>query len=89
MPVYNCEKYVARAVESILAQTFKDFEFLIVDDGSTDSIAGHPPRICLPRSANKAVQPPEHRLPRGPERDAGRARGEYIARMDADDVAPA
>ena len=37
MPVYNCEKYVAKAVESIPAQTFKDFEFLIVDDGSTDA----------------------------------------------------
>ena len=37
MPVYNSEKYLAKAVESILTQTFTDFEFLIVDDGSTDS----------------------------------------------------
>ena len=36
MPVYNAERYVAEAVESILTQTFTDFEFLIVDDGSTD-----------------------------------------------------
>ena len=36
LPVYNCERYVAEAIESILAQTFTDFEFLIVDDGSTD-----------------------------------------------------
>jgi glycosyltransferase involved in cell wall biosynthesis len=36
MPVYNAERYVAQAVESILAQTFTNFEFLIVDDGSTD-----------------------------------------------------
>ena len=33
MPVYNTEKYVAQAIESILAQTFTDFEFVIVDDG--------------------------------------------------------
>ena len=36
MPVYNAKRYVAEAVESILAQTLADFEFLILDDGSTD-----------------------------------------------------
>ncbi len=36
MPVYNAERYVAQAVESILDQSLNDFEFLIVDDGSTD-----------------------------------------------------
>ena len=34
MPVYNGEKYVAESIDSILAQTFTDFEFIIVDDGS-------------------------------------------------------
>ena len=37
MPVYNSERYLPKAVESILAQTFTNFEFLIVDDGSTDA----------------------------------------------------
>jgi glycosyltransferase involved in cell wall biosynthesis len=36
MPAYNAERYIAEAVESILAQTYTDFEFLIIDDGSTD-----------------------------------------------------
>ncbi len=36
MPVYNTERYVAAAVQSVLEQTFTDFEFIIVDDGSTD-----------------------------------------------------
>lgn len=37
MPNYNCEKYIAEAIESILNQTFTDFEFIIIDDGSTDN----------------------------------------------------
>src|SRR5215471_12615570 len=40
MPVYNGERFVRPAIESILAQSFSDFEFLIVDDGSTDGTAG-------------------------------------------------
>ena len=36
MPVYNADRYLAEAIESILAQTFGDFEFLVLDDGSTD-----------------------------------------------------
>ena len=36
MPNYNCEKYISEAIESILNQTFSDFEFIIIDDGSTD-----------------------------------------------------
>lgn len=36
MPIYNAEKYVAEAIEIILAQTFRDFEFLIIDDGYSD-----------------------------------------------------
>lgn len=37
MPVYNGEKYLRECIDSVLAQTFTDFEFIIVDDGSTDS----------------------------------------------------
>ena len=39
MPVYNGEKYLREAIKSILNQTFRDFEFLIIDDGSTDKSA--------------------------------------------------
>ena len=36
MPVYNSEKYVVRTVESVLAQTYDNYELIIIDDGSTD-----------------------------------------------------
>jgi glycosyltransferase involved in cell wall biosynthesis len=85
MPVFNGEKYLGQAIESILGQTFGDFEFLIVDDGSTDrsleicrSYAD--PRIRLERNgANLGLITT---LNRGIER----AGGEFIARMDGDDI---
>ena len=87
MPVYNAEQFVAEAVESILNQTFGNFEFLILDDGSTDGsleilrrYADRDPRIHLTSRANKGVVASLNEL-------LDQARGEFIARMDADDVA--
>ena len=87
MPAYNVEKYVAEAVESILSQTFGDFEFIIVDDGSTDgtgailsAFARKDDRIRLIRQENKGLC--------GARNAANaQARGELLAIMDADDVA--
>jgi len=36
MPVFNSEKFISRAIKSVLGQSFKDFEFIIIDDGSAD-----------------------------------------------------
>ena len=87
MSVYNGEAFVAEAVESILTQTFQDFEFLIVDDGSTDrsarilaDYAGHDPRIRVLSQQNRG-------LIASLNRGLNEAQGVYIARMDADDVA--
>lgn len=85
MPAYNCETYVAEAVSSMLSQTFADFEFLVIDDGSTDATRAvlesiHDPRLRVvsnPRNLGLIAT-----LNRGLELAGGR----YIARMDADDI---
>lgn len=85
MAVYNGQRYVREAVESILNQTYTDFEFIIVDDGSTDETATildsfDDPRIV--RSKNEE----NIGLSRSLNKGLAMARGEYIARMDADDI---
>jgi glycosyltransferase involved in cell wall biosynthesis len=86
MSVHNDRRYLPAAVESILRQSFEDFEFLILDDGSTDGSADYlarveDPRIQLVRNeANLG-------LTRSLNRGLDLAEGLYLARMDADDVA--
>jgi len=87
MPAYNAEKYVVDAVQSIMAQTFRDFEIIIIDDGSTDAtgpilegLAAKDDRVRLIRQENKGICG---------ARNIGNhlARGEFLALMDADDIA--
>jgi glycosyltransferase involved in cell wall biosynthesis len=84
-PAYNIAKYIGETVDSVLRQTFHDFEYLVVDDGSTDNSvdvikahAGDDPRFRLVQG--------EHRGPSA-ARNAGirEAKGQYIAFVDGDD----
>lgn len=84
-PVYNGAPYLREAIESILSQTFVDFEFLIINDGSTDESAEiiksyRDPRIRLVEN--------ERNLGLAATRNRGLALavGEYIAKMDCDDI---
>ena len=86
MSVYNGERFLKKAIMSILAQTYKDFEFIIINDGSTDNsqqisdeFKGKDQRIRLITRGNKG-------LIRSLNEGISLANGEYIARMDADDV---
>lgn len=87
MPVYNAELYLKEAIDSILNQTFSDFEILIIEDGSTDRSKSiifdyHDSRIkVFENKENLGVV-----LSRN--RGIDNCTGEYIALMDADDVAP-
>ena len=86
MPAYNSQRYVGAAVESVLAQTFTDFELILVDDGSSDGtldilkkFAARDPRVRLISRPNTGIVAALN--------DAiAAARGEFFARMDSDDI---
>jgi glycosyltransferase involved in cell wall biosynthesis len=85
MPVYNTATYLGEAISSVLSQTFSDFEFIIINDGSTDDsetvISGfHDIRIRYFR--NERNMGLVYTLNRGIDE----ARGQWIARMDGDDI---
>lgn len=85
MPAYNAETYIRDAINSILTQTYSDFEFIIINDGSTDNTANivreyNDNRIVF--IDNKNNQGLINVLNYG----LSIAKGEYIARMDADDI---
>lgn len=85
MSVYNGAAHLAEAMESILTQNFTDFEFIIIDDGSTDET---PAIIAAHDDARiKACRNDENMgLTRSLNIGLDHARGKYIARMDADDI---
>src|SRR5690606_37017335 len=87
MPVFNSEKYLVEAIESILSQTFSDFEFLIFDDGSTDR-SGDIIRMYAARDARilSDFSPVNKGYVVHLNEGIQRARGRYIARMDSDDI---
>jgi glycosyltransferase involved in cell wall biosynthesis len=86
MPVYNAEQYLSEAVESILAQSFTDFEFLIFDDGSTDRSYEILERYALRDERIRLFAKPHCGYVTWLNEGIQLARGVYIARMDADDI---
>lgn len=85
MPVYNGEKYVNKSIKSVLDQNFKDFELIVINDGSTDStlekiklfldvrikVINNNTNLGIQKSLNIGLK---------------KAKGDYIARIDADDI---
>lgn len=87
MPNYNCEKYIEQAIQSILKQEFQDFEFIIIDDASTDAsweiiskYAKIDTRIVPLRNEKN------QKICKSLNRWLEIAKGKYIARMDSDDI---
>lgn len=85
MPVYNGEKYVVEAIESILNQSYKDYEIIIVNDGSTDNTFDKI-RSYLQLSNTKYVEQRNRGLPAALNTGIKASSGEYIAFLDCDDV---
>lgn len=87
LPVHNAAAYVEKTIDSVLTQTFADFEFHIVDDGSTDDTAERVRRAMGDDERVEFVQQSNAGFAETLNRMLKRARGEYIARVDADDIA--
>ncbi|MDR1322219.1 MAG: glycosyltransferase [Gracilibacteraceae bacterium] len=85
MPVYNAEAYLARAVDSVLAQTLRDLELILVDDGSTDSS----PALCDAYAARddrvRVIHQKNGGAPAARNAGIAAASGDYIGFMDSDD----
>lgn len=86
MPAYNAGKYLKVAIDSILNQTFKDFELIIINDGSSDNTED----IILSYDDSRIVYIKNERnlkLMKTLNKGIDKAKGEFISRMDSDDQA--
>ncbi len=86
MPVYNAEKYIVEAIESVIAQSYERWELIVVNDGSTDSTFSllegfDDERIVIKTQENSGVSAARNR-------GLALAKGEYITFLDADDLLP-
>jgi glycosyltransferase involved in cell wall biosynthesis len=86
MSVYNGERYLAAAVRSVLGQTLRELELIVVDDGSTDDSLHILREIEATDSRLKIISRPNTGIARALNEGLATARGEFVAKMDADDV---
>ena len=86
MPVYNCAQYLREAIESILGQTFQDFEFIIINDGSTDNTPEILREYANKDSRIRVINQPNSGIVTALNRGLKEAKGEWIFRMDGDDI---
>lgn len=87
MPCYNAERYVAQSIESVLAQTYRNWELLITDDGSTDKSVEVVSKYCTKDDRINILVPDEHQgIARTRNMSIARARGKFVAFLDNDDL---
>lgn len=87
MPAYNAEKYIDSAIESILNQTFQEFELIVIDDGSSDNTLGIIKSYAEKDNRVKVLQSEHVGASQARNLAIARAQYEWIAMMDADDIA--
>lgn len=86
MPAFNAERYISETIESVLSQTYKDFEFLIIDDGSTDRTLSIAKSYAQRDKRVKAISQPNVGMGTSLNQALDLVDNEWIVRMDADDV---
>jgi glycosyltransferase involved in cell wall biosynthesis len=86
MPVYNREAYFAETMDSILAQTYKDFEVIVVDDGSTDSISFLYDYYTAKDKRVKVIYTKHQGIAGARNTGIQESQGQYVAVMDSDDL---
>ena len=86
MTVYNAENYLGEAVDSILGQTFADFELIVIDDGSTDTSTSILREYAARDRRIRLTSRPNTGIVRAANEGIAQAMGKYLARMDSDDV---
>ncbi|MEH6542884.1 MAG: glycosyltransferase family 2 protein [Porticoccaceae bacterium] len=86
LPVYQGEAYVEESIRSILNQTYKNIELIVVDDGSTDNTARILFNLGAEDSRIRIISTPNRGVISALNTGVGYCAGEYIARMDADDI---
>ena len=83
VPAYNRDKYIIQCIDSVLRQTFTDFEIFVIDDGSTDRtldvLESYGARIKVLRQSNQGPEVARNKA-------AAMAQGEYLVLLDSDDV---
>lgn len=85
LPIYNVEKYLSECVESILAQTYSDFEILLVDDGSPDNCPALCDEWAKKDNRIKALHKPNGGLSDARNYGLEHAQGDYVVFVDSDD----
>ena len=85
VPVYNTEKYLHRCVDSILAQTFTDFELLLIDDGSTDSSGAICDEYAQKDSRVRVFHKENGGVSSARNLGLDKAKGKWVTFVDSDD----
>ena len=86
LPIYNKIKYLPTTLPSLLSQTYRDFELIAVDDGSTDGSGDFLDRLAKTDSRVKVIRQPNAGVSAARNAALDRASGDYVVFADADDT---